>query len=128
MLMKWTGQVNSRTVYKRYNKHFIVTFLIKTAQNIVHIESNVLLAAVTARGLFLSSAGCEIHCHQFSDGSLAVSCRGEPGGSELHLSEGNRGVFTFPVYPDDSLYRNRTFGVSALPQKLPLFKILINHT
>lgn len=35
--------------------------------------------------------------------SLTMSCRGEPGRSELHLSEGNGGVFTFPVYPDYSL-------------------------
>lgn len=40
------------------------------------------------------------------DVSLAMSCRREPGRSELHLSEGNGGVFTFPVYPDDSLYQS----------------------
>lgn len=34
---------------------------------------------------------------------LAMSCRGEPGRSELHLGERNGSVFTFPVYPDYSL-------------------------
>lgn len=41
-----------------------------------------------------------------SDASLAMSRRGEPGGSELHLSEGNGKIFTFPVYPNYSLYEN----------------------
>lgn len=41
-----------------------------------------------------------------TDVSLAMSCRREPGRSEFHLSEGNGGVFTFPVYPDYSLYQN----------------------
>lgn len=33
-----------------------------------------------------------------------MSCWGEPGGSEFHLGEGNGGIFTFPVYPDYSLW------------------------
>lgn len=40
---------------------------------------------------------------------LAMSCR-EQGGSELHLSERNRGVFAFPVYPNDSLQGKREFS------------------
>lgn len=35
---------------------------------------------------------------------LAMSCGREPGRSELHLSKWNGSVFTFPVYPDYSLY------------------------
>lgn len=35
---------------------------------------------------------------------LAMSCRGEPGGSEFHLSERHGRVFTFPVNPDYSLH------------------------
>lgn len=33
-----------------------------------------------------------------------MSCGREPGRSELHLSKWNGSVFTFPVYPDYSLY------------------------
>lgn len=43
--------------------------------------------------------------------SLSMSRRGEPGGSELHLTEGNGGVFAFPVYPDYSLFQNRKRNV-----------------
>lgn len=39
-----------------------------------------------------------------------MSRRREPGRSELHLGEGNGGVFAFPVYPDYSLYQNRKGG------------------
>lgn len=57
---------------------------------------------------------------------LTMSCRGEPGWSELHLSEWNGGVFTFPVYPDYSLFQNRmrnvaVFGQCTVSQKIKLW-------
>lgn len=62
-----------------------------------------------------------------NDASLAMSCRGEPGGSVLHLSEGNRRVFAFPVYPDYSLCQSRNgklikCGQGAASQKFKVFK------
>lgn len=45
-----------------------------------------------------------------------MSCRREPGRSELHLSKGNGGVFTFPVYPDYSLCQNRIRQVIKFDQ------------
>lgn len=41
---------------------------------------------------------------------LAMSCGGEPGWSEFHLSEGDGGVFAFPVYPDYSLFKQKEEG------------------
>ena len=63
------------------------------------------------------------------DASLAMRCRREPGGSELHLSQGNGEVFAFPVYPDYSLCQNRncksvTCDHSTVTQRLKLFNCL----
>lgn len=73
---------------------------------------------ISVQALFNSKSTCRQHVDMLSSGPLdceageprltveclAMSCRGEPGGSEFHLGEGHGRVFTFPVYPDYSLH------------------------
>lgn len=132
-VLKWTGRAEQQNSIQKVAIKISPLFWFisrekkKTSEKILHAVVTAINTTVhaiwvgkwhaaTVRSTFLLDSGAVVLCQMqgFQTGEpmktdvyLAMSCRREPGRPELHLSEGNGGIFTLPVYPDYSLCENR---------------------